>query len=415
MSARPAVSALAPFRVRSYRFQWPADLATSWAFEMETLILGWYIMVETKSVLLLSLFASMQYLGTLLAPVFGVLGQRVGNKRLVCAMRGTYVALSSSLMTLALSGVLAPLYVFIISALMGLLRPSDLVMRYSLIGEIMPARQLMGATSISRTTQDSARIMGAMTGAGLAVALGTGPAYIAIACLYATSFVLTLNISNMRRVRRPDEARTSPWRDLRDVIAYVWNTPPQLGALCIAFLVNLTAYPLVIGLMPYVAREIYLTDQTGLGYLIASFACGALIGSITLSHYGHRVRPGRMMLVFCAAWYVMIIVFARMPTLPWGSAFLVLAGLSQSLCLVPVSAMLLRTADERYRGGVMGVRQLMIYGVPIGLVIAGPLIARYGYPATATLYSIVGLISTALIGVHWRRHLWRADAPANSR
>ncbi len=50
-------SALAPFRVRNYRFQWPADLLTSWAFEMETLILGWYVLVETGSVLLLTLFA----------------------------------------------------------------------------------------------------------------------------------------------------------------------------------------------------------------------------------------------------------------------------------------------------------------------------------------------------------------------
>ncbi len=56
--ARP--SALAPFRIRNYRFQWPADLLTSWAFEMETLILGWYVLVETGSVLLLTLFASLR-------------------------------------------------------------------------------------------------------------------------------------------------------------------------------------------------------------------------------------------------------------------------------------------------------------------------------------------------------------------
>jgi hypothetical protein len=47
---------LAPFRVRSFRFQFPADLATSWGVEMENLVLGWYILVETGSVLLLSLF-----------------------------------------------------------------------------------------------------------------------------------------------------------------------------------------------------------------------------------------------------------------------------------------------------------------------------------------------------------------------
>jgi hypothetical protein len=34
--------ALAPFGVRSFRFQWPSGLAASWAFfGMETLIPGW--------------------------------------------------------------------------------------------------------------------------------------------------------------------------------------------------------------------------------------------------------------------------------------------------------------------------------------------------------------------------------------
>src|SRR5215471_18527980 len=60
---------LAPFRVRSFRFQWPADLLTSWGIEMENLVLGWYILVETGSVLALTLFWALQYLGTLLAPV----------------------------------------------------------------------------------------------------------------------------------------------------------------------------------------------------------------------------------------------------------------------------------------------------------------------------------------------------------
>ena len=49
---------LAPFRVPSFRFQWPADLLTSWAFEMENLILGWYVLVETGSVVLLTLFGA---------------------------------------------------------------------------------------------------------------------------------------------------------------------------------------------------------------------------------------------------------------------------------------------------------------------------------------------------------------------
>ena len=71
---------LAAFRVRSFRFQWPADLLTSWAFEMETLILSWYVMVNTGSVLWLTAFGSLQYIGTLAAPMFGVLGDRLGSR-----------------------------------------------------------------------------------------------------------------------------------------------------------------------------------------------------------------------------------------------------------------------------------------------------------------------------------------------
>ena len=48
---------------------------------------------------------------------------------------------------------------------------------------------------------------------------------------------------------------------------------------------NLTAFPLVNGLLPYVAKEVYGTDQTGLGYMVAGFALGALLGSIALSRY----------------------------------------------------------------------------------------------------------------------------------
>src|SRR5918992_2501235 len=140
MSAPPRPSTFAPFGIRAFRFQWPADLATSWAFEMETLILSWYVLIETASVLLLTLFASLQYLGTLLAPMFGVVGHRIGSKRLLCAMRAIYAILATTLMTFALLGALTPVHVFVIAALMGIVRPSDLVMRYALVGESMPSR-----------------------------------------------------------------------------------------------------------------------------------------------------------------------------------------------------------------------------------------------------------------------------------
>jgi MFS family permease len=172
LSELARLSALAPFRTRNYRFQWPADLLTSWAFEMETLILGWYVLTETGSVLLLTLFASLSYTGTLIAPILGVVGDRIGHRDLLAMMRATYSVLAATLMTLALTGNLSPLYVLVIVAVMGLIRPSDLGVRGALVATIMPSDQLIGAISVSRTTTDTARIAGALSGAGLLAALG---------------------------------------------------------------------------------------------------------------------------------------------------------------------------------------------------------------------------------------------------
>jgi predicted MFS family arabinose efflux permease len=415
--ARP--SALAPFRIRNYRFQWPADLLTSWAFEMETLILGWYVLVETGSVLLLTLFASLSYIGTLIAPMFGVVGDRIGQRDLLATMRATYAMLAATLMTLALTGHLTPLYVFVIVAIMGLVRPSDLGVRGALVATIMPSDQLIGAISISRTTTDTARIAGALSGAGLFAALGMGPAYVATVSLYIVSTLLTLCVVAPSKPHPIDEVadgvvRRSPMRDLREGMAYVWSTPRMRAAIWIAFLANLTAYPLSNGLLPYIARDIYGTNQTGLGYLSASFAVGSLVGSIALSLVG-GIRVARLMIGATVIWYATLLVFAQMQTVPAAIACLMLAGFSQSLTMISIAVILMRTASEHFRGRVMGVRMLVIYGLPLGLLAAGSLIDEIGFAATGTLYAAAGLALMLAIVLHWRGELWHLHAPANAK
>ena len=406
-------SLLAPFRIRSFRFQYPADMLTSWGSEIETLILGWYILAETGSVLLLTLFGSLQYFGTLVAPLFGMAGDRLGHRSVLSAMRASYAVLSLLLMTLALTGTLRPLHVFVIATVAGLVRPSDLAMRSALVADTMPPDRFVSAMGASRTTSDSARIVGSLAGAGLFAALGIGPAYAAITGCYVAGFLLTLGVGAARRTTHL-AARNSLLRDLREGLAYLWDTPSSLAALWLAFLVNLTAFPMTSGLLPYVARDIYHVDQTGLGTLIASFAFGSLLGSILISIIGRSIRPARMMIVFAIGWYAMLLVFVYMRDPTSGSLTLICAGLAQSLSLVPMSALLLHGAGA-YRGRVMGMRMLAIYGLPIGLLGAGALIDRIGFALTATLYCSLGIALTGLIALRWRAALWPLHAAANAR
>ncbi len=412
-------AALAPFRIRNYRFQWPSDLFTSWAFEMEALVLGWYVMVETGSVLLLTVLASLNYVGTLIAPMFGVIGDRVGHRHLLAAMRACYVVLSGTLMTLALTGRLTPSHVMAIVAVMGLIRPSDLGVRGALVADIMPPDQMVGAISVSRTTMDTARIAGALSGTSLFAALGIGPVYVAIVALYLAATCLTLCVAPPAKPhpagRAADEAPArSPLRDLKEGIAYVWSLPRMRAVLWVAFIANMTAYPMTNGLLPYIAREIYATQQAGLGYLSASFAVGSLIGSTTLSLAG-GVRVARLLIGTSVTWYAMLLVFAQIRTVPVAMACLMLTGIAQSMTMISITVILMRSANVRFRGRVMGVRMMVIYGLPLGLLAAGSLIDLIGFTATATLYAASGLALMLLIALHWREDLWHRHAPANAR
>ena len=433
-------SALAPFRIRSFRFQWPADLATSWAFEMEVLILGWYVLVETGSVQLLVLFGALQYAGSLLSPLFGVAGDRAGYRRLLYLTRALYALQAAVIATLAVLHLLTPVYVLVIAGVTGLVRSSDLLLRNSLIAQTMPPAQLLGALGLSRSTSDTARIAGALAGAGAVAAYGMVPAYVVVTLLYTVSFALSLGVAGRAllsaataadvageatQMTTPAALRTPAsaadpvlaiaWRDLRSAVVYVWHKPPLTGALALAFLANFLAFPFFNGLLPYAAKNVFGIGQTGLGYLVASFATGGLIGSMLLGANRLPLRAARTTLIACAAWFGAILCFTQVTHLAAGIVLLVCAGVAQNFCLTPIAAVMLRASAPEYRGRVMGMRMLAIWGLPAGLLLSGPLIERIGFAATGVLYSVTGIVCVALIAVRWHAHLWHADAAGNAR
>jgi len=415
-----SLTPLAAFHVRSFRFQWPADLLMSWAVEMEAIILGWYVMVQTGSVLWLTAFGSMQFFGTLAAPMFGVLGDRLGGRFMLCVMRATYAALAACLMVLALAGLLTPAWVLVIAAFGGVVRPNDQVMRTALIAETIPREHLMGALGLSRASMDSARVAGALAGAGLSTLLGIGYTYVFVTSFYAASLALTFGIS--RRPLMPDPAapprgtfpgdvslgppRSSRWRELKDGLVHVVTTPALSGLMLLAFLINLTAYPASTGLLPYIADRVYRVDATGLGWLVASFSLGGLLASIATVLSGGSRQPERSTLVCTAIWYGLLLVFGQVRSLGSGLFILLIAGFVQNVAMLSMSATLIAAAGDGFRGRVMGVRTLAVYGMPLGLMASGVLIERLGYALTVTLAAGLGLVFTLLIGIRWRASMW---------
>jgi len=393
-------SILSAFGIRSFRFQWSADAMNTWGSEMETLILGWYILVATDSPFLVGLLGALRFSGTITAPLIGVIADRTNRKQMLIFLRiGTGLS-SMVLLILAVTGLIQPWHIFIVAGFSGLLRPADNVLRQSLIADTVPRRLLMNASGFARTTQDSARIVGALLGATLLSRLGLGWALTAVSLFYAFSVFFGLGIRSVPSTLHINK-RMNPLTDMKQGAKYIMNSSALQPIMFLAFLVNATAFPFTNGLLPVVARDVYGHDENGLAVMVATFAAGALVGSLLMAAVVKFSHPERFMMLAMVVWHVLLILFAQTQSNTWGLPALALIGASVSFCMITMSVVLLTFAKFEMRGRVMGVRMLAVYALPMGMVIGGWLIEQYGVTVTITGYAVVGLLAIALSLFKW--------------
>ena len=372
---------------------------TTWGSEMETLILGWYILVATDSPFLVGLLGALRFSGTLTAPIVGVIADRMSRKVMLIVLR-TGAGLSAlALLILAVTDLIQPWHVFAIASISGILRPADNVLRQSLIADTVPRNLLMNASGLARTTQDTARIVGALLGATLLSRLGLGWAYVGVTIFYSLSVLMGLGISTIRS--SIPVKHVNPLTEMKQGLRYMVDSSVIQPIMFLAFLVNATAFPLTNGLLPVVARNVYQHDENGLALMVAVFAVGALVGSLLMASVVNSRRPERFMMITMVIWYVLLILFAQTDSNALGLPLLALIGASISFCMISMSVVLMTFTKFEMRGRVMGIRMLAVYGLPMGLVIGGWLIEQYGVPATITGYAIVGLIALVFAVLKW--------------
>lgn len=368
---------------------------------METLILAWYILVETDSPFLLAVVGALRFGGTLLSPVAGVMADRAALRQVMVWLRVALSVLACAIIVADVSGVLGPVVVLIIAAASGLLRPAEHIIRNALIAETVPNNLLANAVGFSRTTSDSARIVGALVGAGLLAAIGIAWAYAVITLMYVAAIALTFGIP--LRPPRASAQDAAPLRDLVVGFGYVYRDRPLRFTMFLALLANLTAFPLTHGLLPVVARDLYGLDEVGLASMVAAAATGSLVGSLLVAATLKTGSAARIMLVSMVLWHVLVCVFLQMPPSAAGWIILFFVGVSSSGAMSTMAVSLLHEASAEFRGRVMGVRMLAVYGLPIGLLVAGALIEEFGASTTLTWYGVVGILVSVWVALRWQQ------------
>ena len=366
---------------------------------MELVVLSWLILEMSSSPLLVGLYGALRFMGTILSPAFGVVVDRFDRKLLLILVRGSFVMNGLVILSITLVGTLNTIVILVMAGLLGLSKTFDMVIRQSILPSVVGDKNLNNGVALARAGGDVTQMIGPIVGGVVLAFLNVKASYGIIVFLYFISLFCAINIGKI-----------SPNQSLRDLnvldnlkagIRFVNQTPVIAALLALAVIINLATFPIYFGLISVLAKEVFSSTSTGLGFMMGTYSLGAVFGSLFAGGRDSSGRIGRFAIGGAFLWSTAIILLALAPSFVISLPTLFVAGLGQSICVVAIAMMLLSLTPDNLRGRVMGLRQLGVYSLPLGLLISGTIAEIWGVRAAIFVDGLLGVLLVTACFIVW--------------
>lgn len=389
---------------------WWGRVATTMAFQMQAVAIGWQVYDFTGSALDLGLVGLTQFVpGFALSLVVGQIADRYDRRRVLRLCQGVEALAAAALALGSVFGWLGTGALFAAIFVIGAARACELPTLHALMPQLVPAALIPRAAAASASSNQTAIILGPALG-GLAYALGPGVVYgLAGLGFLAASLLISLIPGTLPPPRRERFSLAS----LFGGIAFVRGHKAVLGA------ISLDLFAVLLGgataLLPIYARDILWTGPWGLGLLRSAPALGALSVSLLLARRPLGRGVGRILFASVAAFGLATIVFAVSTSFALSLAALTVLGAADAVSVViRVSLVQIETPDEM-RGRVSAVNAMFIGASnSLGEFESGVTAAWFG-TVPAVLLGGVGTILVALLWLRLFPDLFRVERLERSR
>jgi MFS family permease len=402
-------AALGPFRLRDFRLLFAGELVS---------LLGTAVAPIALAFAVLDLTGSATDLGYVLAAgwapqvvfilVGGVLGDRLPRNLVMVGANLLSAAAQGVAAGLLLAGVAQVWQLALLQAVRGTATALFFPAAQAVVPEIVETELLQPANAMIRLAQNGSSVLGAGVGGVLVAAAGPGWAIAFDAATYLASALILVWI------RIPHVVREAGHTIVRDLIEG-WNefrSREWLWVIVISAAVGNLALTSLLVLGPLVAKE-SLGGAPDYGAIVAAQGAGLIAGGLLAL----RWRPARPLFVSMLALLpeaVEIAFFAgvRVTALIALSGFC--AGAGAEIFGVNWITALHQHIPARVLSRVSSYDALGSFVlIPLGLVLAGPLAARFGLTEALWAFFAVGFASVAAALLSRDvRTLRRIDEPA---
>ncbi|MGB9256825.1 MAG: MFS transporter, partial [Candidatus Korobacteraceae bacterium] len=376
--------AVRALRHRNFQLFFAGQLISLIGTWMQTVAQSWLVYRMTGSAFLLGAVGfSSQIPVFIMAPVGGIVADRLNRQRIVISTQTASMILAGILAALTLTHRVQVWQIMVLASLLGVVNAFDIPARQAFLIDMVGREDLMNAIALNSSMFNGARVIGPAVAGILVASIGEGWCFFANAVSYLAVIAGLL----LMRIVHPAKLATqgSPLENVLEGFAFARNTGPVRAILLLLGVVSFVGMPYTV-LMPVFADQILHGGARGLGILMGATGIGALLGAVSMAARVGIKGLGKV-IAMCAGGFGLSLALFSFSRIFWLSTLLLVpVGFFMMVQMASSNTLIQSMVPDRLRGRVMSVYSMMFMGMaPFGALSAGSVAHHLGAPWTVAL------------------------------
>jgi len=359
----PRIDSFAALKYKDFRSYVGMRFCFTFAYQMQAVIIGFYIYHLTKSAFALGLVGLCEAIPAVGIALYGGYIADKSEKRKMLLLIFIGVFLSSFVMflvTLPYAGnyihsswVVPIIYIMIFCN--GIARAFYGPATFVIYTQSIPKEIYPNASTWSSSSWQIASILGPAAGGLIYGFFGITVTFAVILFFLIVSLILIYLLRSYPPVFVPKE---NIWKSLSEGIHFVFHNKMMIGAM------SLDLFSVFFGgavaLLPVFANEILKVGAEGLGIMRATSSLGAVLTMLAMARFSPMGKPWRNLLIAVTGFGLSIICFGLSKSFYLSLVFLFTEGAFDSISVIIRGTIMQLLTPDHMRGRVSAVNSMFI-------------------------------------------------------
>jgi len=407
-------------RHRRFRLLWLGMMISIAGTQMQIWAIFWHIRTLTDEPIALGGVGLARIIPVIVFSLLGGAVADIANRRRVLFVTQSAMALGAlALAALTLSEQIVLWQIYALTALQAVAVAFDTPSRQSLVPNLVPARDLPNAFSMTSLAFQTGAIVGPAL-SGLVIAyLGQSYIYLFNAISYLAVLLALVLMGEIEQQTMPTSQPRISLSAIKEGINFILGQPIILSTMVLDFFA--TFFSSANTLMPIFARDILNVGVVEYGWLSAAQSIGAVGAALVLSQVEEIRRQGPVFLGSVVVFGLATIFFGLATSFWIAMLALVLVGAADSVSTIIRNTIRQLQTPDYIRGRMTSINQIFFMGGPqLGEVEAGLVAQLFGAPIAVVTGGVGCILAVGWIARRWPQiaryngdEAIRAGAPAD--